>query len=222
MTRLLSDGIYRLSDVSRYARIPPSTVRTWFKHRSDGRGRGPVFESDHEHSRGEFTVSFLNLIEAYVADYFRKAGVSSATIRKTQTILQDELETRHPFAHADLKTDGKRIMLNIAERVSGQLVEVISRQRWFPEWRNRLLGIDYGKFRRVAEKWTIFRGVEIDPKVSFGSPIVKNTAISTWIINNQYEANDHDAEVVSKLYGIRRSDVMNAVAFEASLDRSAA
>ena len=62
---MLGQGTYRLSEVALYAGLPPSTVRAWFKWRSDRMGKGPLFTAEYKSVGGDFAVSFLDLIDAY-------------------------------------------------------------------------------------------------------------------------------------------------------------
>jgi uncharacterized protein (DUF433 family) len=214
---VLGKGVYTLSEVSRYADLPVATLRSWFKPRSDSRGHGPIFRSDYASIDGDYAVSFLNLIEAYVARFFRKEGVQPPVIRRAREILADELATRYPFAHAELCTDGCRIIRKTHEI---QLVDVISKQHFFTQM---CLGqIKYNKDSKLAEAWHIREGVLIDPKVAFGHPVIERTGVTTFVLANQYAANQENAALVADLYGVGESDVLNAVRFEEAIRRRAA
>lgn len=115
---MLGEGIYPLSEAARYAGVPPATVRSWFKVHSNGRGQGPVFKSDFPMVEGDSAVSFLNLIEIYVARFFRNEGVKPPTLRRAHEMLQVELNTIHTFAHASFGTEGRSIFQQKGKRVS--------------------------------------------------------------------------------------------------------
>jgi uncharacterized protein (DUF433 family) len=210
---MLGKGVYQLGEVTRYAGVPASTLRSWFKWRSDREGNGPIFKSDYEAVGRDFAVSFLDLIDAYVARFFRNAGVQPRLIRRAYQILGDELRTKHPFAHTDLCTDGSRIIRKQAEK---GLTDVVSRQTWFAEMRDWLKHIDYDPETRLAARWCISGGVVIDPAISFGKPVVCGTGITTFVLAQQYFANSENAGLVADLYGVAEDDVMNAVTFEAN------
>ncbi|MGA2232195.1 MAG: DUF433 domain-containing protein [Tepidisphaeraceae bacterium] len=212
---MLGLGIYHLDEVSAYTGIPKPTLRSWFKPRSDHVGRGPVFASDYRALNGDYAVSFLNLIDAYVLSFFRKRGVKPAVIRRAYTILQAELHTTHPFAHADLCTDGNSIIRESKKAGRINLIDVIDRQMVFSELQPYMDRIDYGSATRLAEAWRIANGVVIRPTVGFGKPVIENTGISTYVIANQFKANKRDAGLVARLFDIAESDVVNAVEFEA-------
>src|SRR5687768_9257582 len=108
---MIDEGVYILAEVTQYTGVKPTTLRHWFMRRPDGRGRGPIFRSDYERVGNDFALSFLNLIEAYVASVFKAREIKPAFIRRAHEILQAEMGTPHPFAHADLRAGGKRIIL---------------------------------------------------------------------------------------------------------------
>src|SRR6185295_759252 len=41
---VLGNGVYDLSEAARYAGVPLATVRSWFKPRADGKGKGADFQ----------------------------------------------------------------------------------------------------------------------------------------------------------------------------------
>lgn len=214
---MLGQGVYTLSEAARYAELPAATLRSWFKPRSDKKGQGPIFRSDYAPVDGDYAVSFLNLIEAYVARFFRKEGVKPPVIRRAREILTAELATPYPFAHVELCTDGCRVIWKTGE---AQLVDVISKQHFFAQM--RLGQIRYNKLSKLAEAWHICEGVLIDPKLAFGHPVAERTGITTFVLANQYAANGENAAVVADLYGVGESDVLNAVRFEGAMRRRAA
>jgi uncharacterized protein (DUF433 family) len=192
-------------------------VRSWFKWRSDRRGRGPFLKSDHHAVGGDFAVSFLDLIDAYVAEFFREKEVKPKTIRRAYEILQGELKTQHPFAHADLcASDGRIIVRTATATKSPELIDVVSRQKWFAEIQGWTRHIHYSPATKLATRWDIATGVMIDPQIGFGKPVVQSTGITTFVLANQYNANRKDASLVADLYGVTEQNVLDAVRFESS------
>src|SRR5687768_457655 len=122
---MLGEGVYMLNEVARYTGVPASTLRTWFMPRSDGRGNGPIFRSDWERVGDDFAVSFVNLIEAYVASFFRDKGIKPHHIRRVHEILKDEWGIPHPFASEDLRADEDNKILILSRAGDKGLVDVI-------------------------------------------------------------------------------------------------
>lgn len=213
---MLGKGIYTVAEISRLTRMHPSRIRSWFGPRPDGAGRGPVLGSDYAPVDGDYAYSFLDLIDVFVAGQFRdRHRVAMSVVRKAHSVLQNELDTTHPFGHVDLYTDGRRIF-SLAAKAVGEpiLSDVVSRQQFFLHIREELEHIDYSEITRLACRWNIAKGVVVDPLVSMGKPTISSTGIATHVVAGQYYANKENAALVADLYGVRDKDVLNAVDFE--------
>lgn len=213
---MIGQGIYTLAEVSRLTEVHPSTVRTWFKDRSDGTGLGSIFHSDYKPVESDFAVSFFDLIDVLVASQFRiRHDVPMRIVRQAHNLLQEELKTNHPFCHCDLYTDGKRIFRFAADRLGEEILsEVVSRQQFFLHIKAKLEHIDYSEVTNLAYRWRIASGVVVDPSISMGKPTIENTGVMTYVIANQYFANKKSAALVADLYEVTENDVVNAVKFE--------
>jgi len=213
---MLGQGVYTVAEVSKLTDLHPGRVRSWFKERPDGSGRGPVFESDYPAVAGDYAVSFLDLIDVLVAGTFRdRFNVPMRVVRRAHSLLQVRLGTKHPFCHNDLYTDGRNIFLCAANQLNEDiLTEVVSRQQFFLHIREKLHHIDYNEMTRLARRWRIAEGVVVDPSVCMGKPTITKTGVTTYVVANQYYANRKDSALIADLYGISEKDVTNAVAFE--------
>ncbi|MBN2020638.1 MAG: DUF433 domain-containing protein [Sedimentisphaerales bacterium] len=213
---MLGKGIYILSEVARLTELHPNRVRSWFKGRTDRHGRGPVFESDYKIVDGDFAVSFFDLIDVLIAGQFRdRHNVPMRIVRRAHQVLQEELQTKHPFCHSDLWTDGKRIFVDVANKIDEErLRDVVSQQQFFLHIKEKLDHIDYSEINKLALRWRITEGVVVDPSISMGKPTIENTGITTYVIYNQYYANNKNSDLVADLYGLSERDIANAVNFE--------
>jgi uncharacterized protein (DUF433 family) len=214
-------GMYTLAEVARLTEVHPSTVRTWFKGRSDQTGRGPVFQADYEPVGHDYAVSFLDLIDALVAGQFRfRYKVPMKVVRRAYEVLKEDLGTNHPFCHTDLHTDGQHIFRLVAEKLGEEkLSDVVSRQQFFLHIMQKLDHIDYSEASKLAHRWRISSGIFIDPSISMGKPVIQNTGVTTYVIANQYHANTKNSALVADLYKISENDVINAVNFELQYGR---
>lgn len=211
----LGKGVYNIAEVARYTELHPNRVGSWFKQRSDGAGKGPIFASDYAAVGNDYAVSFLDLIDVWVAGYLRDQGVLMRIVRNAHKILQDKLGTHHPFCHRDLYTDGKKVFLYAANKVGSEtLTEIVSRQQFFLHVKQKLSHIRYGEVSGLAECWRIAKGVEINPRVALGKPVVAKTGVTTYVLTNQFIANNRDAALVAELFRVPEEGVHNAVAFE--------
>lgn len=205
---MIGQGVYTLSEVARFTKLHPTTVRSWFKGRSDGKGRGRLFGSDYDPVEGDYAVSFLNLIEVYVGAFFHEEGVKTQVIRRVHDVLQGRMKTRYPFAHARLSTDGHRIFHE------SDLSEVISMQMFLPIIESKLTRISYDVSTRLADTLHIANGVVLNPGIGFGKPVIKDAGVSTLIVAKQYRANGGNARLVAKLFNITEEGVMDAYRFK--------
>ena len=160
----------------------------------------------------------LDLIDVLVASQFRdQYKVPMPTVRNAYSVLQKELKFKHPFCLSDLYTDGKRIFSLAASKISGDeknLSDVISHQQFFLHIKEQLSHIDYGEVSKIAERWRIAQGIVIDPKINIGKPTIENTGIMTFIVANQYFANNKNTSLIADLYDLSEKDIINAVKFE--------
>lgn len=219
----LSAGVFSISDVSRYTALPISTVRSWFRGRADGQGRGQLLDSDFGVVRERYVVSFLDLVDMLVAGRFRVLRVSMASVRRAHTVLQRQLGQRHPFCLNKFCTDGKRIIIRELDQIGCEdLREVVSGQRWFKPVTEVLDQVEYDMVAsELACRWKIAPGIVIDPRLSRGRPVVEGTGVTTFVLSNALEANSGDAELVSELFGVPTGAVCRAAGFEASIRHAA-
>lgn len=219
----LSDGVFCISDVSRYSRLPISTIRSWFRGRADRQGRGQLLDSDYGVVRERYVVSFLDLVDVLVAGRFRGLGVSMASVRRAHSVLQGQLNQRHPFCLNKFCTDGKRIIIRELDQIGCEdLREVVSGQRWFKPVTEVLDQVEYDMVAsELACRWKIAPGVVIDPQLSRGRPVVEGTGVTTFVLSNALKANGGDTGLVSGLFGVPPETVRNAASFEASIRHAA-
>lgn len=209
----LGVGAYTVAEVARLVQMPYSTARAWYLGPSGSQDH--LLHSDYSKIDGDFAVSFLDLIDANAVRQFRSVKVSFQVIRRSYEILASKLKTKHPFAHSDLYTDGKRILVDISSDVGDSaLTDVINRQGFFYEMKDILKKIKYDPITKLAARWPIYDDVLIDPAISYGKPAIVGTATRTSVIARQYAANDNNAGLVADLFSISESQVLNAVRFE--------
>jgi len=212
----LGVGVYSIAEVARLVEMPYSTARAWYIEKN--RQASQILHTDYAGVDGQFVVSFLDLIDANAVRQFRSANVSFAIIRRSYEILSEQLSTSHPFAHSDLDTDGKRILVDASAQIGdASLSDVIDRQGFFYEMRNRLKHVEYDEGTKLASRWPIFKDVLIDPDVAYGKPAIDGTSTLTSVISRQYFANGEDAELVADLFSVSESQVLNAMRFERSI-----
>jgi len=219
MSAILGHGIYNLPEAARLTGLRSSRVREWFMGRTAEQERKPVFKSDYDPVDGDRAISFLDLIELFIAGKLREQGVSLQLLRKVRRQLQTDLITPHPFCRREVLSDGKRVFtLGLDADGQREMIEVLSRQRVFVEILLPFLKrINYDAVTKLASKWSIADKIVIDPLICLGKPVVEEVCIRTTILASAYEANDQDSELVAEWYGLLPAHVLSAVDFERSL-----
>ncbi len=217
MSGILGHGVYSFPEAARLTRLRPQRVREWFAGRSGA--RKVVFRGDYRAVQGDRAISFLDLVELFVAGQLRDHGVSLQSLRKVHTKLERDLGTSHPFCRREILSDGKNVfVLGLDERGAAEMVEVLSRQKVFVDILLPFLKrINYYSATKLARKWCVTDQVVIDPMICLGKPIVEKAGIATGILAASFEANGRDAGTVADWYRVHQSHVQAAVEFELSL-----
>ncbi len=218
---ILGRGVYSLSEAARLTRLRPARVRDWFRPVEGDRPGGPVFLSDYSAVGDDCAISFLDLIEVYIAGRLREAtpAVSLQHIRAVHRKMSLETGANHPFCTREIYHSGGKIF---ARRLDGNapdsVIEPLTNQAYI----NAVLvpflqNIEYDHVSKLAKLWHIAEGVVIDPGRCFGKPIVNAAGIATRVLAAAYEANGRDTIRVADWYEIDPSDVEAAVSFETRL-----
>lgn len=219
MVTVLGHGVYGYREAALLTGVAQDCVREWFRERPAGGRRSPIFRGDYDPIEGDLAISFLDLIDVFVAGKLRSHGVSLQTLRKVYRQMGKDLDTPHPFCRRELLSDGKTVfMRGVDHRGEAELKEVLTRQKVFPDIILPFLKkIDYGKISQVAERWRIAPHVVIDPKICFGKPVVEAVSIPTAILANAYRANHKNAKRVAEWYNVQTGHVDAAVEFETKM-----
>jgi uncharacterized protein (DUF433 family) len=216
MVEVLGHGVYTFPDAARLTRLRTARVREWFLPRQSRRTVPAIFESDYSGETEESIISFLDLIEVFVAGQLRERGISLQKVRKVHAALSAQLKTDHPFCRKEIRTRGKSVFaVGLDQRGRDEIFEVLTGQKVFPQIiRPFLKSLDYHSQSLLASRWKIARGVVVNPEICFGQPIVESAGIPTSILCNSYRANGRDLGIVAKWYGLTTEEVQVAVRFE--------
>lgn len=207
---------YQVQEAAKYAQIDTGTVRRWQK---DAAGEQLIAPRDRR-----VALSYMQLIELAVVAALRKEGVKLNRIRDAREYFAKTLQSEFPFAEYKFKTDGRRLFNDYAQFVGpargrGKLLRPDQEgQLAFELIIGRLKEFDYENRRRVI-RWRVGgekSAVVIDPRISFGAPIVKGVATSA--IKGRWEAGETPEEIAAD-FGLRKSEVIDALIFE-EVDRA--
>lgn len=221
--------VYTMAEAARYLDLASATVSSWVKgrwyraggvrHRSD-----PLIEIA---DAGSSLLSFNNLVEAHVLKALRRRhavpmrGVRIALdyARSKHGIerlfLSDELRTvEHKQGDDEARSAGALFLdkLGEVEEISegGQLVIRSALTRHLARVERDEAGWPIRLFPFLSHSPD--RAILIDPRVSFGRPVLFKRGIRVSTLVDRIEA-DEDVEAIANDYGLDPSDVIQALEF---------
>ena len=214
--------MYWLSEVRTLAGVPTQLSRRFIRTYKGQRG---LWGGADQRVGRYYYATFWDLMELRIVNAFHISGVSWQRICKTAEYACQRFGTDFPLSHRQFQTDGK----DIFDR-SGYRVEQVSRdgQLAFAE----IIGpslfkpMDYVDDAPVrwypAEEWglrSVGRNVVVDPRLSFGAPVVQEHYIPTETLHLNFMAEGFDAHLVARSYEVSEETVWHAVRFEEELAR---
>lgn len=222
MTTFLARGLYSLPAAGRLLGADPHDLHRWaFGYERAGRWYEPAIDPDFEEVAGERALTFLDLVELMFIKGLRDAGHSLPRIREAHRVLSSLLKTEHPFAlkrafsdpagiYALLEREDKEDLL-IELKGAGQIAMLPALHRYLNQ-----LEFDVDE---LAQRWYPAgpaTPVVVDPRVSFGAPVVAGTRIETAAIAELYDGDD-SLEEIAWLYDLEPAQVNAAIEFERNL-----
>ena len=212
---------YTIAEASRYVDVPAATLRSWFSGRTyprvDGRRsfRPVLAPAD---SRGH--LSFRNLVEAHVLRALRtRHGIRIKTVREALKVAEDRLGIDHLLYRNNALLVGERSLFleYYGELLHLDASEQIAMRRVLEAFLDRVerderqIPVRLYPFVHGADSRR--RPVVIDPRVSFGRPILAGSGIGTEALVQRINAGEA-LEEVARDYDITPEGVETAIMFE--------
>ncbi len=206
---------YTIAEAAGYLRLPKSTLRAWMLGQ---KGFQSVINIADKSGR---RLSFINLVEAFVlAGIRREHSIPLPKVRQAVSYLRRTFKTKRPLAEEQFATDGVELFVEKFEQLIGatqhgqlQLREIIL---------DRLKHVRRDP-KGVPEKIVLFpaRGntpqsvgdVVIDPRLSFGRPVLDGFGLRTAIVAERFEAGEQ-IEELAKDYDVPPEAIENAIRCE--------
>lgn len=216
--------LYSIPVAAHYLQLPVATLRSWVlgrKYPTKGDVRQfkriiePALGSDH-------LLSFFNLAEAHVLSAVRRIHqLPLPNIRAALRYVAHEFNTKHPLIDQKFRTDGVSLFIERLGRLinateNGQIVmrEFFEQHLARIEWKDNLAFRLY-PFTRPGHAGP--KTVVIDPRYSFGRPVLLSTRIPTLAIAERYKAGESVAELADD-YACAPLDIEEALRCELRLD----
>jgi uncharacterized protein (DUF433 family) len=215
-------GVYTLSEASLLTGVNRHQISRWtrgyaFSYHGSRQTMPPIIGRDLESLESPI-LTFADLIEIRFLDAFRREGVSSKALRIASQRAKEYLGRHHPFSTQIFKSDGRTILAEITKETGDKVfLDIVNDQYVFENVIGSSLysGLDFNDLKEPARWWPMGRdrAVVIDPRRSFGAPIVTKGGIPTKILNSAVNA-EKSIEFVANWYGVEVNEVKDAVQFE--------
>lgn len=208
---------YTTVEAARFAETTPTTVSRWFYgYTISGQRRGRVFRDT---KKRRAPLSYLQLAEVAFVASFRKYGVPLRRIRQARDYLSQVFQVEYPFALLELKTEGVHVLKDLEEMGNGGRPKLIVADERGQEAWPEVLAERFAQFHYdydIAIRW-FPRGkdtpIAVDPRISFGAPIVLSAGVATWVLKERFEAGETPEELVDD-FGIATDELRLALEFE--------
>ncbi|MBN8554092.1 MAG: DUF433 domain-containing protein [Deltaproteobacteria bacterium] len=226
MTRaqnLKEEGAYTPTEAAHYLRVPISTLRTW------------IFGQDYKASSGNARrmravikiadgeaklLSFYNLVEIHVLAAFRRVHeIPLPKIRTGLEFVEKKLNTNRPLLNQNFLTDGLDIfveksglLLNVTQ--GGQAVIRTTVEQFLKRIERDTSGIPIKLFpfsRHAGQEDT--KSIVIDPRVSFGRPVLIGTSVPTVNVFERFLAGE-PIEELAEDFRVEKSLIEEAIRCE--------
>ncbi len=223
---LVGIGLYTVPEAARLCGVPRRTIRRWMLGYRTGRKGAPrdlppVWHGQLQRIDGTVGLGFLDLMELRFVRAFRQHGVSLPVIRQTAERARDIFKRDHPFTRARFLTDGRWIFAETVEATGeAKLLNLARSQYAFQDVIKPSLYKSI-RFSDDDEAVTWFpmwpkKQVLVDPRRSFGRPIVAHGGVPTETLA-QAVAAEGSEQRVARWYEVPVDAVKAAVAFERDL-----
>jgi uncharacterized protein (DUF433 family) len=213
---------YGIPEAAGYLRLPVSTLRAWLLGQRYRVGDQPKFFKPviDIADRKERQLSFINLVEAFVlAGIRREHEIPLPKVRKAVDYLRRTFNTTRPLAHEQFETDGIDLFVEKMGALIGATQEGQIQMRDII--RDRLERVHRDP-KGVPEKIVLFSArrektesadVVIDPRLSFGRPVLDRFGVRTAILAERFDAGD-DIDVLAREYSAPPEAIQNAIRCE--------
>jgi uncharacterized protein (DUF433 family) len=223
---------YTVTEAARYLDLAPSTLRQWVDGRSYATRSGPRSAAGLIVPAGPerpLLLSFHNLVESHVLAGMRlKEGIAMHKVREALALVSKHLKVERPLLSDRFLSDGAELFFkHIEEMPDGSekrehLIDVTGArgQVHIPEitevYMRRIQRDVQGVPIRLFP--VVLRDLEnepimVDPRCSFGRPVVAGTGVPTFALAERYRASESIDEL-AKDFRLDREKVRVALRYE--------
>ena len=194
---------YSLAEAALYLGVPVETLRVWVSGRPSGarrRAADPLIRRP----KGSELLSFQNLVESHLLKAIRRHHrVPLQRVRKAIRFVERKLGLQHPLISARFETDGVDLFVHELGRVlnasrEGQVAIREALQASLRRVEYDRDGLAARLFPFVRSDYTAEpKSVVIDPRVSFGRPVLHETGVPTSVVRSRLKAGEPLTSIAS-------------------------
>ena len=216
---------YGIAESAQWLQIPQPTLRSWIRGRSYPTSSGqarfePVILLP---DRNLPLLSFINLVEAHILDAIRyRHNIPLKNVRSAVSYLRLYSNSKHPLADywfqlkgLDLLVEQSGLLVNATKQGQIEMKDIINayleRVERDPQGAAARLYPYLNRHPEEVEEQP--KLVLIDPRISFGKPILVGVGVPTAVIADRYSAGETVREL-AKDYGCEASEVEKAIQYE--------
>ncbi|HJT26863.1 MAG TPA: DUF433 domain-containing protein [Pyrinomonadaceae bacterium] len=222
---------YGISEAAHLLKIPAITLKSWISGRNYPTHHGtrrfqPIIERPDKDLP---LLSFINLVEAHVLDAIRyKHNIPLKNVRTAIEHLRERYNSEHPLAEYSFQQDGVDLFIEIADQIlnvsrQGQIAmrEVVSAylKRITRDPQGAAIAL-YPYLERHPQHVEETKLVLIDPRISFGKPILVGVGVPTSVVVDRFDAGETVAELADD-YGCEEAEIQKAIQYEHALPQAA-
>ena len=221
--KFIGKGLYSLREARRLTGVPGPTLTRWVKGYARRR-KGeqivydPLLAPSLPQLDEQIALSFRDLIELRFINRLRELKVPWSEIKATIEAARGLLDTDYPFGTRRFATDGRRLFSEVVDR-PGFLLRLRTNQITFDRLFSPNLYSEIEFEKDEAVRWRPEAGrrfVVLDPRRSFGKPILDEHGIPTAVLASAVRAED-SIERVADWFELPDDAVQAAVDFERKL-----
>ena len=163
----------------------------------------------------------MNLVEVHVLDAIRREhNIPLEKVRMAVTYLSKQFPSKHPLADREFETDGINLfiqkfgqLINISQAGQLAMKEVLEAHLHRIERDVAGIPVKLYPFTRKRDSQEEPKAIVIDPRVSFGRPVLVGTGIPTAMIAERYKAGESVDDLAND-YGRKRLEIEEAIRCE--------
>jgi len=222
---LLTSGALTVQEAADLLGVNQRLIRGWLTG-IEGRQR-PVIDQQLGKVNDRLAISFTNLMELRFVSEFVNAGVNLSEIRAILDEAKIFLNHPHPAATKKLfRTDGQKIFGEIGRKHGVEVLYDLRTRNYemptvvMPSLKQDVVFDPSGNIVAWFPRKKIAPNVVVDPRFSFGRPVMKDSYIPATTLAEAFEA-EGNAAVVAEMYDVSYKQVKEAVRFCNSLQSAA-